>query len=81
MGNQKKIKKIYLTPALQEQLVKGRIAIVKLADKYELVPAPVAEKIHQRDEAIVIVKNSNEATEIDEDDHYADYQIPDDLMW
>jgi uncharacterized protein YaiL (DUF2058 family) len=79
--DQKKIKKIYLTAALQEQLVKGKIAIVKLAEQFDLVPAPVAEKIRQRDESIVVLQNSNDSAEIDEDDPYADYQIPDDLMW
>jgi uncharacterized protein YaiL (DUF2058 family) len=79
--DQKKIKKIYLTAALQEQLVKGKIAIVKMAEQFDLVPAPVAEKIRQRDESIVVLQNSNDSAEIDEDDPYADYQIPDDLMW
>jgi uncharacterized protein YaiL (DUF2058 family) len=79
--DQKKIKKIYLTAALQEQLIKGKIAIVKLAEQFDLVPAPVAEKIRQRDEGIVVLQNSNDSTEIDENDPYADYQIPDDLMW
>jgi uncharacterized protein YaiL (DUF2058 family) len=79
--DQKKIKKIYLTAALQEQLIKGKIAIVKLAEQFDLVPAPVAEKIRQRDESIVVLQNSNDSAEIDEDDPYADYQIPDDLMW
>ena len=39
----KKIKKIYVTDLLQNQLSKGLIAIVKLGDKYELVPMRVAE--------------------------------------
>ncbi|MFV8816760.1 DUF2058 domain-containing protein [Haliea sp. E17] len=76
----KKIKKIYVTAKQQDQLVRGLLAIVVLNGSYELVPAPVAEKISQRDAARVLVRN--EAVEaVDEDDPYADYQIPDDLMW
>jgi uncharacterized protein YaiL (DUF2058 family) len=77
----KKIKKLYVTPVLQAQLSKGRIAIVKLGESYELVPAAVAEKISQRDTGAVLVRNEASATEVDEDDPYADYQVPDDLMW
>jgi uncharacterized protein len=76
-----RIKKIYITEKLQNDLVAGRIAIAKLDESYELVPAAVAEKIMQRSEEAIVVLNSSEASEVDEDDPYADYQVPDDLMW
>ncbi len=76
-----KVKTIYITEALQRQLSKGWLAIVRLAEGYELVPAPVAEKIRQRDEGSVIMANVQTTAGPDEDDSYADYQIPDDLMW
>jgi uncharacterized protein len=76
-----KIKKIYVSPTLHNQLSKGLIAVVRLNDQYELVPAVVADKISQRDESIVLVQNQASKDEIDEDDYYADYKIPDDLMW
>jgi uncharacterized protein YaiL (DUF2058 family) len=44
------------------------------------VPAVVADKIKQRDESVVLSQQAVN-TDIDEDDPYADYQIPDDLMW
>ncbi len=76
----KKIKKIFVSPAQQDQLVRGLLAIVELDGGYELVPAKVAEKIAQRNTDRVLVRN--EASQApDEDDPYADYQIPDDLMW
>lgn len=75
------IKKIYVTETVQKQLSKGIVAIAKLAESYEVVPAKVAEKIAQRDESIVVLLNDAVDTEIDADDPYADYQIPDDLMW
>jgi hypothetical protein len=77
----KKIKKIYVTEKLQQQLIRGLIAVVTLGDGYALVPAVVADKIAQRDDSRVIVKNDPAADVVDEDDPYADYQIPDDLMW
>lgn len=76
-----KIKKIYITAQLQHDLAAGRIAIAKLGGSYELLPAAAAEKIMQRDESIIVVLNSNATPDADEDDPYADYQVPDDLMW
>lgn len=77
-----KIKKIYVTEKLQDQLACGVIALVKLGEGYELVPKQVAEKIAQRDAACILVQNTRSNQQAaEEDDPYADYQIPDDLMW
>lgn len=78
-----KIKKLYVTSAQQSQLVNGQLAIVKFNENYSLVPAPVAQKISQRDEAYVLVLNQSVKQDAvsAEDDPYADYKIPDDLMW
>jgi len=79
-----KVKKIYLGEELKNQLVAGRLAIVTIVKnnqrKFELVPAPVAEKIAQRDDSCVVQLNEKVETE-DDDDAYAEYKIPDDLMW
>ena len=76
-----RIKKIYLSNSLQEDLVRGRLAIARLEDGYQLIPAQAARKIMQRDAATIVLLNSETQAELDEDDPYADYQIPDDLMW
>ncbi len=76
----KQIKKIHVSAAIQEQLSRGRLAIVKLGEGYELVPAAVADKIRQRDEVAVVSQQVVDQAS-DEDDPYADYEIPDDLMW
>lgn len=75
------IKKIYITRQIQADLVNGRLAIARLGSDYELLPASAAEKIAQRDPQVIVVLNQYEPTAVDEDDPYADYQIPDDLMW
>ncbi|MDQ8036305.1 MAG: DUF2058 domain-containing protein [Pedobacter sp.] len=78
----RKIKKLYVTKAQQDQLTRGLIGIVRLGDGHELVPAVVAEKIRQRDAEAVVLLNSRKVTEeVGADDPYADYKIPDDLMW
>ena len=80
----KKIKKMYISSIFQNQLGQGQIAIVKLGENYELVPTAVAEKIKQRDESLVVMLNEKGSVSTDqavEDDPYADFKIPDDLMW
>jgi uncharacterized protein YaiL (DUF2058 family) len=45
------------------------------------VPAPVAEKIAQRDVDSVVHLNQKVEMQENENDPYADFQIPDDLTW
>ena len=66
---------------IQQELINGRLAIAKLGDEYALLPASAAEKIAQRDAQVIVVLNQYAPTAVDEDDPYAEYQIPDDLMW
>lgn len=74
------IKRIPVSATQLKQLSNGRLCIIKLDGQYELIPTLVAEKIQLRDESTQIL--SNQSTEApDEDDPYADFQVPDDLMW
>ena len=81
----KKVMKIFVTDDIKQQLSQGRLAIVRLVLKserlFEIVPAAVAEKIAQRDEQSVLHLNAMVEKIENEDDLYADYQVPDDLTW
>ena len=77
----KSIKKIYVDDKQQLLLTRGRVGIVSVDDQYELVPAVVAEKIAQRDQSKLVLLNDPDQAKVDDGDPYADYQIPDDLMW
>ncbi|WP_133011704.1 DUF2058 domain-containing protein [Marinomonas flavescens] len=79
--DEKKVKKLYVNQAMHDDLTKGRLAIAKLDSGYELIPEPVALKIIERDEQYILVCNSRTERVEDEEDPYADFQIPDDLMW
>ncbi len=74
------IKTLYITERLQQQLSHGYLKIVKFEGSYALVPAAVAEKIALRDESYIIRQDVTKP-DMKEDDPYADYQVPDDLMW
>ncbi|OOZ41428.1 nucleoprotein/polynucleotide-associated enzyme [Solemya pervernicosa gill symbiont] len=79
--DESKIKQLYVNESQQRQLGKGRLAIIKLDERFELVPTPVAEKISLRDKSYIIQINESQPQETDEDDPYAEFEIPDDLMW
>lgn len=75
-----KIKKIYISEEIRIQLSSGRLAIAKLDSQYEIVPVAIAEKIRIRDEKFVIPLNISQENDA-KDDAYADYRVPDDLIW
>ena len=75
-----KIKKLDVSNEIHKHLSNGLLAIARYNNEYSLVPKAVAEKIKQRSEDFIVPINIQEE-EVAEDDPYADYQIPDDLMW
>ena len=75
------VKHLYVTEQIYNHIMSGHLAIAKLGNNYELVPVPVAEKIKQRDAQCIILCDHNAEPEQGENDPYADYKIPDDLMW
>jgi uncharacterized protein YaiL (DUF2058 family) len=82
---QNKVKNIGVSAEQKNQLTLGRLAIVTLlANKdrrFEIVPTPVADKIAQRDADSVVHLNQKVEIDENENDPYADFQIPDDLTW
>jgi uncharacterized protein len=77
-----KVKQLYLSEAVRMQIIRGRLAIVRNDGRYDLVPAEVAEKIRERNPALVVLWNSPEpAPGGDKADEYGAYQVPDDLIW
>ena len=75
-----KIDRIYVSAAVQAHLMAGRLVIVRQGAVTELVPRVIADKIAERD-CSMVVRVNKASTEVDADDPYAAFQIPDDLMW
>ncbi|MES9906047.1 MAG: DUF2058 domain-containing protein [Sedimenticola sp.] len=75
-----KLKRLYLPQRMHRQVVNGRLAIVRSKDGYGVIPAAAAEKIIQRDSSVVLVLNDEQQGE-EVDDEYADFKVPDDLIW
>ncbi|RAT43661.1 DUF2058 domain-containing protein, partial [Lonsdalea populi] len=81
------IKKIIVDKLTQTQLISGRLAIARLVkdksgeSEYAIIPASVADKIAQRDANTIVLNSALSQEEQDEEDPYADFKVPDDLMW
>lgn len=81
------IKKIYVDKTAQAQLISGRLTIARLTaeasaeSEYAIIPAVVADKIAQRDASYIVLSNEISKETQDEEDPYAAFVVPDDLMW
>ena len=81
------IKKVFVDKDTQTQLTNGRLAIARLVTdnnpdgEYAIIPASVADKIAQRDASYIVLNSALSQEAQDEEDPYADFKIPDDLMW
>ncbi|MFC3095818.1 DUF2058 domain-containing protein [Alteromonas sediminis] len=78
------VKRMYVSGPVHSQVLNARLAVVKDGNDYALVPVPVADKIAERNPAMVVFRADDrpkEEQDSEEDDWYADYEIPDDLTW
>ena len=75
-----KIKRVHVSPKVREHLIAGHLVIVCLGEATELLPKVIADKIAERDPSLV-VQIKKASTEVEADDPYAAFQVPDDLMW
>lgn len=77
-----KIKKIYVTNEQLTKLERGLLALAVSGEDFLVIPAPVASKVAERKPEAIVMQNDKSSDLTDEEeDWYADYQIPDDLMW
>ncbi|MGF1721145.1 DUF2058 domain-containing protein [Vibrio kyushuensis] len=75
------VKSLYVESLEREQLIKGILAIARFGESYAVIPGGVADKIAMRDEETIIENNTSDEEIPAEDDPYADFVVPDDLMW
>ena len=68
------------TTAMKQKIIQGKIGIARIEGRYELVPLAIAEKIQQRNEKRIVIFDEEIETP-DDNDPYAEHQIPDDLIW
>jgi len=77
-----KIQRVFVTKEMAAQLSSGQLAVVGLGNSYEVVPRVIGEKIRTiKGDVFVLVNSLPDEKGVDSDDPYADYEVPDDLMW
>jgi len=77
--HEKTIKSLWIDPSLLNQLARGQLLIAFFDDRYLVIPAEIGDRIDLRLPNVVLPRPEPEQPA--EDDPYADYRIPDDLMW
>jgi Uncharacterized protein conserved in bacteria len=73
------IRHLYLEQKQIDQLARGQLRIAVLDHRYHLIPAEIAARIEARMPGVVLPRPADDT--LDADDPYADYVVPDDLIW
>jgi len=81
------IRTLLINEDLRKKLSAGALVIAQLDQRYELLPRAAADKVRERDASMIVLDHGLEsgaepATTTSEDDaYYAQFQVPDDLIW
>ena len=63
----------------------GALVIARVDDRYELLPRVAADKVRERDAGMIVLDHGQPADAAaptsEDDDYYAQFKVPDDLMW
>ncbi len=77
-----KVRRIAVDPQRREQLIAGRLMIVRFEGRYSVVPPEIAAKIGELNAKAVVSLDAKDAAQPPaEDDPYKDFVVPDDLRW
>ncbi|KZN28732.1 nucleoprotein/polynucleotide-associated enzyme [Pseudoalteromonas luteoviolacea S2607] len=76
-----KIKELDVNEKTQQALSKGRLAICVLEGQFYVLEDEPARKVAEVDEKYIVFHVEDNANQVDEDDPYAGYEVPDDLTW
>lgn len=78
-----KIRNLLVGSAQRALLIGGGLLIVRHDDGHALLPRAAAEKVAARDASVIVVDNgqADAKTPSDDDDHYSQFKVPDDLIW
>lgn len=77
-----KVKRIAINEITQKSLINGLLAICVLNEDFYLINKEAAEKLTEIDASVLVSLHEKvDVQAIDEDDPYAEFAIPDDLVW
>jgi uncharacterized protein YaiL (DUF2058 family) len=76
-----RIKKLNVTQEQRDGLAGGRLAIARTRGQFRLVDRETAEKIREKAPFLIVWLDDGSDDTPSEDDPYADFPVPDDMMW
>lgn len=81
------IRTLLVNEDLRKKLSYGGLVIVRVDERFELLPRVAADKVRERDAAMIVLDHGqNASTEpsaasSEDDAYYAQFKVPDDLVW
>ncbi len=80
------IRSLLVNEELRKKLSAGVLVIVRLGERYELLPRAAAEKVRERDASLIVLDHGQAEAQApvgsaEDDAYYAQFQVPDDLVW
>ncbi len=81
------IRTLLVDDGLRRQLANGALVIARLDDRFELLPRAAAEQVRTRDASLIVLDHGAsgdapaEAASSEDDAYYAQFKVPDDLVW
>ena len=81
------IRTLLVNDDLRQKLSSGALVIARLGDRYELLPRAAGDKVRERDASMIVLDHGQHAgtespaTTSDDDAYYAQFKVPDDLVW
>jgi uncharacterized protein YaiL (DUF2058 family) len=78
------IRSVLVNEALRAQLATGTLVIVRQGDGYELLPRAAADKVIERDAAMIVLDHGRAeagSANAPDDEYYKQFEVPDDLVW
>jgi uncharacterized protein YaiL (DUF2058 family) len=81
------IRSLLVNEDLRKKLSCGALVIARSDESYELLPRAAAEKVRERDPSLIVLDHGQAAgsepssTSSEDDAYYAQFQVPDDLVW
>jgi uncharacterized protein len=76
-----KVRRFPVDGELRGRIVGGQVMIVRCEGRYDAVLPEIAEKIREREPRAVINLDKPHEEQVDENDPYKEFVVPDDLMW
>ncbi len=81
------IRTLLVNDDLRRQLSSGALVVARLDERYELLPRAAGHKVRERAPEMIVLDHgqpadaAGEAASSEDDAYYAQFKVPDDLVW